>query len=275
MNSLPCTHACISRHCKPLKPSAFAHRSSPPRGCQPFAPNHPHCALAPQVIVNARKPDFFNHSMSLYEIVTEDGLMKPAYTLRRGGLYCGGSGGWAGGHSANACGMQCLGQGAACQVPGLSLASVESNGQEVAYSITTARRLCCTLRRPRSGAGGEGAGGVWGQHPVRGGPHLHRRSAGQAQLQACWVSFFILLSPPPSFRCASHPFSFVVQPKPRQAVLALAVAGSWPSPPSPPGPPPSCCACPGPCCRRNPPPPPARGPGLQPLWAGPLLLQVC
>ncbi len=44
------------------------------------------------MIVNARKPDFFNHSMSLYEIVTPDGLMKPAYTLRKGGLYCGGSG---------------------------------------------------------------------------------------------------------------------------------------------------------------------------------------
>ncbi|GAB4817883.1 hypothetical protein N2152v2_004929 [Parachlorella kessleri] len=47
--------------------------------------------LFDMVIVNARKPDFFNHSMSLYEIVTPDGLMKPAYTLRKGGLYCGGS----------------------------------------------------------------------------------------------------------------------------------------------------------------------------------------
>lgn len=44
------------------------------------------------MIVNARKPDFFNHSMSLYEIVTPEGLMKPAYTLHKGGLYCGGSG---------------------------------------------------------------------------------------------------------------------------------------------------------------------------------------
>jgi hypothetical protein len=49
-------------------------------------------AAALQVIVNARKPDFFNHSMSLYEIVTPEGLMKPAYTLRKGGLYCGGGG---------------------------------------------------------------------------------------------------------------------------------------------------------------------------------------
>ena len=29
--------------------------------------------------------------MPLYEVVTEDGLMRPAFSLRRGGLYCGGS----------------------------------------------------------------------------------------------------------------------------------------------------------------------------------------
>ena len=44
-----------------------------------------------QVIVQARKPDFFNHAMSLYEVVTEDGLMKPCMTAVKGGLYCGGS----------------------------------------------------------------------------------------------------------------------------------------------------------------------------------------
>eukprot|EP01025_Chloroclados_australasicus_P044344 TRINITY_DN4805_c0_g1_i1.p1 TRINITY_DN4805_c0_g1~~TRINITY_DN4805_c0_g1_i1.p1 ORF type:complete len:679 (+),score=92.88 TRINITY_DN4805_c0_g1_i1:39-2039(+) len=43
------------------------------------------------VIILARKPDFFRHNMSLYEIVTEDGLMRPAYNARQGGLYCGGS----------------------------------------------------------------------------------------------------------------------------------------------------------------------------------------
>ena len=44
-----------------------------------------------QVIVQARKPDFFNNKMSLYEIVTEDGLMRPAMDARTGGsLYCGG-----------------------------------------------------------------------------------------------------------------------------------------------------------------------------------------
>ena len=49
-----------------------------------------------QVIVNARKPDFFTNTMSLYEVVTEDGLMRPSYSLKRGGVYCGGSGAWAG-----------------------------------------------------------------------------------------------------------------------------------------------------------------------------------
>ncbi|KAL4430736.1 hypothetical protein ABPG75_005992 [Micractinium tetrahymenae] len=47
--------------------------------------------LFDMVIVNARKPDFFVHSMSLYEVVTEDGLMRPSYSLKRGGVYCGGS----------------------------------------------------------------------------------------------------------------------------------------------------------------------------------------
>ena len=43
-----------------------------------------------QVIVQARKPEFFNNKMSLYEIVTEDGLMRPATEAKRNGLYCGG-----------------------------------------------------------------------------------------------------------------------------------------------------------------------------------------
>ncbi|EFN59339.1 hypothetical protein CHLNCDRAFT_56697 [Chlorella variabilis] len=47
--------------------------------------------LFDMVIVNARKPDFFTSSLSLYEIVTEDGLMRPSYSLKRGGVYCGGS----------------------------------------------------------------------------------------------------------------------------------------------------------------------------------------
>lgn len=47
--------------------------------------------LFDMVIVQARKPDFFNHAMSLYEVVTEDGLMKPCMTAVKGGLYCGGS----------------------------------------------------------------------------------------------------------------------------------------------------------------------------------------
>ncbi|KAI3433722.1 hypothetical protein D9Q98_003530 [Chlorella vulgaris] len=47
--------------------------------------------LFDMVIVNARKPDFFISPMSLYEVVTEDGLMRPSYSLKRGGVYCGGS----------------------------------------------------------------------------------------------------------------------------------------------------------------------------------------
>jgi len=45
------------------------------------------------VIVNARKPDFFKSDQSLYEIVTEDGLMRPARVLGKDGqkMYCGGS----------------------------------------------------------------------------------------------------------------------------------------------------------------------------------------
>ena len=43
------------------------------------------------VIVNARKPNFFNLDMSLYEIVNNQGLMKPAERARKGGLYCGGT----------------------------------------------------------------------------------------------------------------------------------------------------------------------------------------
>ena len=43
------------------------------------------------VIINARKPDFFKGTQGLYEVVTPDGLMRPAFSLRRGGIYCGGS----------------------------------------------------------------------------------------------------------------------------------------------------------------------------------------
>ncbi|KAG0554463.1 hypothetical protein KC19_12G093800 [Ceratodon purpureus] len=43
------------------------------------------------VIVSARKPEFFQRSSPLYEIVTGDGLMKPCYEPKAGGLYCGGS----------------------------------------------------------------------------------------------------------------------------------------------------------------------------------------
>lgn len=47
--------------------------------------------LFDMVIVQARKPEFFNSKMSLYEVVTEDGLMRPAMDARKdGSLYCGG-----------------------------------------------------------------------------------------------------------------------------------------------------------------------------------------
>lgn len=42
------------------------------------------------IIVNARKPDFFRSSQVLYEVVTPDGLMRPANQIARGGLYNGG-----------------------------------------------------------------------------------------------------------------------------------------------------------------------------------------
>lgn len=48
-------------------------------------------ARAAQVVVQARKPDFWAHAMPLYEVVTPDGLMRPAMDAQRGGLYCGGS----------------------------------------------------------------------------------------------------------------------------------------------------------------------------------------
>ncbi|KAJ7559103.1 hypothetical protein O6H91_04G070100 [Diphasiastrum complanatum] len=48
-------------------------------------------ALFDMVIVSARKPEFFQKSHPLYEIVTEDGLMRPCFKATSGGLYCGGS----------------------------------------------------------------------------------------------------------------------------------------------------------------------------------------
>ncbi|XP_057865911.2 uncharacterized protein LOC131073494 isoform X2 [Cryptomeria japonica] len=47
--------------------------------------------LFEMVIVSARKPEFFQISHPLYEVVTEDGLMRPCFTARSGGLYSGGS----------------------------------------------------------------------------------------------------------------------------------------------------------------------------------------
>jgi len=43
------------------------------------------------VIVSARKPSFFSANMPLYEIVSEDGLMKERYKMKRGRVYAGGT----------------------------------------------------------------------------------------------------------------------------------------------------------------------------------------
>ncbi|MGV8041200.1 MAG: HAD-IG family 5'-nucleotidase [Thermoanaerobaculaceae bacterium] len=42
------------------------------------------------VIVSARKPDFFSQRMPLFEVVTEDGLLRPVNSLRKPGVYVGG-----------------------------------------------------------------------------------------------------------------------------------------------------------------------------------------
>ncbi|KAI4344700.1 hypothetical protein L6164_011897 [Bauhinia variegata] len=43
------------------------------------------------VIVSARKPEFFQMSHPMYEVVTEEGLMRPCFKAQSGGLYSGGS----------------------------------------------------------------------------------------------------------------------------------------------------------------------------------------
>ena len=53
-----------------------------------------HAAVV-QVIVEARKPSFFSHSNRLFEIVTDDGLMRPCAPGKPipRGVFCGGSAG--------------------------------------------------------------------------------------------------------------------------------------------------------------------------------------
>uniref|UniRef100_A0A2N9EIF3 5'-nucleotidase n=1 Tax=Fagus sylvatica TaxID=28930 RepID=A0A2N9EIF3_FAGSY len=43
------------------------------------------------VIVSARKPEFFQMSHPMYEVVTGEGLMRPCFKARTGGVYSGGS----------------------------------------------------------------------------------------------------------------------------------------------------------------------------------------
>lgn len=47
--------------------------------------------LFEMVIVSARKPEFFQMSHPMYEVVTDEGLMRPCFKARPGGLYSGGS----------------------------------------------------------------------------------------------------------------------------------------------------------------------------------------
>ncbi|KAF8394744.1 hypothetical protein HHK36_020961 [Tetracentron sinense] len=47
--------------------------------------------LFEMVIVSARKPEFFQMSHPMYEVVTSEGLMRPCFKARPGGLYSGGS----------------------------------------------------------------------------------------------------------------------------------------------------------------------------------------
>ncbi|KAJ3694058.1 hypothetical protein LUZ60_009538 [Juncus effusus] len=47
--------------------------------------------LFDMVIVSARKPEFFQMANPLYEVVTNDGLMRPCFKANSGGLYSGGS----------------------------------------------------------------------------------------------------------------------------------------------------------------------------------------
>lgn len=42
------------------------------------------------VIISSRKPDFFFTKSPLYEVVNEEGLLKPAQRVERGHIYCGG-----------------------------------------------------------------------------------------------------------------------------------------------------------------------------------------
>lgn len=68
-----------------------------------------------------------------------------------------------------------------------------SSSAGIAAALTQAgcppgHALTCVTESPLplpscSLSGGAGAGGVWGQHPVCGRPHLHRRCAGQAAFQ--------------------------------------------------------------------------------------------
>ena len=42
------------------------------------------------ILVSARKPDFFTQKLPVFEVVRDDGLLRPAFELRQGGAFLGG-----------------------------------------------------------------------------------------------------------------------------------------------------------------------------------------
>lgn len=45
-------------------------------------------AVILKVLVSARKPEFFQMSQPLYEVVTSDGLMRPCFKAKSGDAMC-------------------------------------------------------------------------------------------------------------------------------------------------------------------------------------------
>lgn len=133
-----------------------------------------------QVIIQARKPEFFNYpSMSLFEIVTQDGLMRPCFNARKVPAKSAD----APVHMRNTLGCSGVTLAAA-------LAALLMSGPLHTAGWAVLRRL--------SKDGGEGAGCGGRRHPVCWRPHIHRcrSSGGDPALQhvgRC-VTVFVRLS---------------------------------------------------------------------------------
>jgi hypothetical protein len=121
-----------------------------------------HCL---QVIIQARKPEFFNYpSMSLFEIVTQDGLMRPCFNARKV-------------------------RTKPADVAARTCHTISWSGVTLAAALADASCLnihtgWAVLRRV-SKDGGEGARRGGRRHPVCWRPHIHRRrsSPSHAALQ--------------------------------------------------------------------------------------------